>query len=45
MYSEIALQIAINFNELPKETQTITILATLIIIEIMAFIYIRHIAK
>lgn len=45
MYSEIALQIAIKFNELPKETQAITILTILIIIEIMAFLYMRHITK
>lgn len=45
MYSEIALQIAIKFNELPIETQAITILTTLIIIEIIAFFYIRHITR
>jgi len=45
MYSDVALQVAIKFNELPVETQAITILTILIIIEIMAFLYIRHITK
>ena len=45
MYSDVALQVAIKFNELPIETQAITILTILIIIEIIAFFYIRHITR
>jgi len=45
MYSDIALQVAMKFNELPIETQTITMLITLIIIEIIAFFYIKNITK
>ena len=43
MYSDIALQVAIKFNELPVETQVTTMLTIFIIIEIVAFFYIRHI--
>ena len=42
MYSNIALQVSMKFNELPVETQAITILTILIIIEIIFFFYIRH---
>ena len=45
MYSNIALQVAIKFNELPMKTQAMTILTILTIIEIIAFFYIRHITK
>ena len=45
MYLYVALQVAIEFNELPIETQVITISTTLIIIEIIAFFYIRHITR
>ncbi len=45
MYSDIALKIAIKFNELPTETQIIIMQSILIIVEIIAFFYIRHITK
>lgn len=45
MYSDIALQIAIKFNELPVEKQIIIMQSILIIAEIFAFFYIRHITK
>lgn len=45
MYSDVALQIAIKFNELSAETQILIIQSTLIIAEIIAFFYIRHITK
>ena len=45
MYSDIALQIAIKFNQLPAETQIIIMQIILIIVEIGAFFYIRHITK
>ena len=45
MYSDIALHIAIKFNELPAETQILIIQSILIIAEIIAFFYIRHITK
>ena len=45
MYSDIALKIAIKFNELLTETQIIIMQSILIIVEIIAFFYIRHITK
>ena len=45
MYSDIALQIAIKFNQLPAETQIIIMQIILIIAEIGAFFYIRYITK
>ena len=46
MYSDIALKIAIKFNQLTTETQIIIIMQSiLIIVEIIAFFYIRHITK
>ena len=45
MYSDIALQIAIKFNQLPAETQIIIMQIILIIAEIGTFFYIRHITK
>lgn len=45
MYSDIALQIAIKFNQLSAETQIIIMQIILIIAEIGAFFYIRHITK
>ena len=45
MYSDIALQIAIKFNELPTEKQILIIQLILIIAEVFAFFYIRHITK
>lgn len=45
MYSDLALYLAIKFNELSAETQIIIIQITLIISEICAFLYIRHITK
>lgn len=41
MYSDIALQVAIKFNELPAEKQILIMQSILII----AFFYIRHITK
>lgn len=45
MYSDIALKIAIKFNQLTTETQIIIMQSILIIVEIIAFFYIRHITK
>ncbi len=45
MYSDIALQLAIKFNELSAETQIVIMQMILIILEICAFLYIRHITK
>ena len=45
MYSDIALQIAIKFNQLSVETKIIIIQAIIIIVEICTFFYIRHITK
>lgn len=45
MYSDLALYLAIKFNELSAETQIIILQITLIISEICAFLYIRHITK
>ena len=47
MYSDIALQIAIKFNQLSAETQIMIMQIILITAEIGAFfyIYIRHITK
>lgn len=45
MYSDIALQIAIKFNELPAEEQILIMQSILIIAEVIAFFYIRHITK
>ena len=44
MYSDIASQVAIKFNELPTEKILIMQLI-LIIAEVIAFFYIRHITK
>lgn len=45
MYSDIALQIAIKFNEFPAEKQILIMQSVLIIAEIIAFFYIKHITK
>ena len=45
MYSDIALHIAIKFNELPAEKQILIMQSILIIAEVIAFFYIRHITK
>ncbi len=45
MYSDIALQLAIKFNELSAETQIVIMQTILIITEICACLYIRHITK
>ena len=45
MYSDIALQVAIKFNELPAEKQIIIMQLIILIAEIVAFFYIRHITK
>ena len=45
MYSDISLQLAIKFNELPAETQIVIMQTILIIAEICSFFYIRHITK
>ena len=45
MYSDIALHIAIKFNELPAEKKILIMLSILIIAELIAFFYIRHITK
>lgn len=45
MYSDIALHIAIKFNELPAEKQILLLQLILIIAEVIAFFYIRHITK
>ena len=45
MYSDIALHIAIKFNELPAEKQILIMQLVLIIAEVSAFFYIRHINK
>lgn len=45
MYSDIALQLAIKFNELSAETQIVIMQTILIIAEICSFFYIRHITK
>jgi hypothetical protein len=45
MYSDIALQVAIKFNELPAEKQILIMQSILIIAEVIAFFYIRHITK
>jgi hypothetical protein len=45
MYSDIAIQLAIKFNELPAEKQILIMQLTLIIAEITTFFYIRHITK
>ena len=44
MYSDIALHIAFKFNELP-EKQILIMQSILIIAEVIAFFYIRHITK
>ena len=45
MYSDIALHIAIKFNELPAEKQILIMQLVLIIAEVIVFFYIRHITK
>lgn len=45
MYLNIALQVVIEFNKLSAEKQILIIQSTLIITEIIAFLYIRHITK
>ena len=45
MYSDIALQVAIKFTELPAEKQILIMQLILIIAEVIAFFYIRHITK
>jgi len=45
MYSDIALQIIIRFNQLSAETQIIIMQTIVIIAEIVAFFYIRHLTK
>ena len=45
MYSDIALQVAIKFNELPAEKQILIMQSILIIAEVIAFFYIKHITK
>lgn len=45
MYSDIALQIAIKFNELPAGKQILIMQLILIIAEVIAFFYIRYITK
>ena len=45
MYSDIALHIAIKFNELPAEKQILIMQSILIIAEVIAFFYIRNITK
>ena len=45
MYSDIALQVAIKFNELHAEKQILIMQLILIIAEVIAFFYIRHITK
>ena len=46
MYSDIALQVAIKFNELPAAEKQILIMQLILIIaEVIAFFYIRHITK
>ena len=45
MYSDIALQLAIKFNELPAETKILIMQTILIIAEICSFFYIRHITE
>ena len=45
MYSDIALHIAIKFSELPAEKQILIIQSILIIAEVIAFFYIKHITK
>ena len=45
MYSDIALHIAIKFNELPAEKQILIMQSILIIAEVIAFFYLRHITK
>lgn len=45
MYSDIALHIAIKFSELPAEKQILIMQSILIIAEVIAFFYIRHITK
>lgn len=45
MYSDIALQVAIKFNKLPAEKQILIMQLILIIAEVIAFFYIRHITK
>ena len=45
MYSDIALHIAIKFSELPSEKQILIMQSILIIAEVIAFFYIKHITK
>lgn len=45
MYSDIALHIAIKFNELPAEKQILILQSFLIIAELTVFFYMRHITK
>ncbi len=45
MYSDIALHIAIKFSELPAEKQILIMQSILIIAEVIAFFYIKHITK
>ena len=45
MYSDIALQVAIKFNELPAEKQILIMQSILIIAEVIAFFYIRQSTK
>ena len=45
MYSYISLQIEIKFNELTSEKQILIMQSILIIAEVIAFFYIRHITK
>lgn len=45
LYSDIALQMAIKFNQLSPETKIVIIQLTLIVAEIISFFYIKHITK
>lgn len=45
LYSDIALQMAIKFNQLSPETKIVIMQVTLIVIEIISFFYIRHLTK
>lgn len=45
MYSDMALQLAIQLEKIPAETKIITMQIILIVAEIVAFFYIRHITK
>ena len=45
MYSDIALQTIIKFNQLSLEIRIMIMQIIVIIIEIVAFFYIRHLTK